>query len=538
MRNRSKRVLWLLNHKTLMPYEVPLLLSLGFEVFTPKVIPEEADFRSGSVTFDYDASLTIPPDALRRLNEFDFYTTEWSADITAIVNRYFGTVYTIPYSIQVREVVRKFEGQVMFRAFGMANTRIYERGLAALFDDWIFAEIYALGDRFWFAQGYEQLAEVEPPLIANRAIFLPVGVPKSFWKTENTWTGIDRRILFACSNCVTNTYYRNVYETFKREFGHLPHVIVGAQDVPVDDPNVLGFVSDEEMTRLYRECAVLYYHSTEMRHVHYSPVEAAISGMPVVYFEQSLLGTLTPEITLGREPSLPYAKRAVERILANEQPYVDELRAQQRKLPFKFSDEYCSPEWMKSMEQSGYRAALESQSQQPVFLRELMRSILKPIAKGLSRLPQGDLPFPPYEMLTNAVDDGTTIADGIDFRKENFPWFVGRVSGLSFNEAFGRWTNGLYVDIKFKSRLPKRFKLTIEGGGYGPNIGKFATVKIGRKKQRFAFHSMNGDEKAVMEFWTRTEQDNIHISIPEPVVPPNDNRRIGLAFKSLRIEKI
>jgi len=205
-----------------MPCEVPLLLSFGFEVFTPKVIPKKADFRSGTVTFDYDASLTIPPDALRRLNESDSYTTEWPTDITAIVNRYFGTVYTIPYSIQVREVVRKFEGQVMFRAFGLENTRTYMSVLTALFDNRIFAEIYALGDRFWFAQGYEQLAEVEPRLIANRAIFLPIGVPESFWKTENAWTGIDRRILFVCPNCVTNPYYRNVYETFKRESAIYP----------------------------------------------------------------------------------------------------------------------------------------------------------------------------------------------------------------------------------------------------------------------------------------------------------------------------
>ena len=53
---------------------------------------------------------------------------------------------------------------------------------------------------------------------------------------------------------------------------------MGAQDVPVDDPKVLGFVSDEEMIRLYRECAVLYYHSTETRRVHYPPIEAAING--------------------------------------------------------------------------------------------------------------------------------------------------------------------------------------------------------------------------------------------------------------------
>lgn len=34
-----RRVLWLLNHTTLRECEVPLLQSMGFEIFTPKRFP-------------------------------------------------------------------------------------------------------------------------------------------------------------------------------------------------------------------------------------------------------------------------------------------------------------------------------------------------------------------------------------------------------------------------------------------------------------------------------------------------------------------
>jgi hypothetical protein len=72
MRTKNKRVLWLLNHKTLMPYEAKLLCDLGFEVFTPKVIPESSSFRSNLVDYRYDASLSLPKRVLDRLNTFNF----------------------------------------------------------------------------------------------------------------------------------------------------------------------------------------------------------------------------------------------------------------------------------------------------------------------------------------------------------------------------------------------------------------------------------------------------------------------------------
>jgi len=258
MFHRNKRILWLLNHKTLMPYEAQLLLNLGFEVFVPKVIPKAVTFRSGAVDFSYDASLTIPKRALLRLNEFNFYEEAWPADIVTIVNRYFGTAFTIPYKKQIPEVLDKFEGQVVFRAFGLDNTLTYKGVLYNMYGYDSLGKIYNLGDRFWFGEGYEQLHECEPPLLAERALFLPIGVPASFFKNANQWNGSIKKILFVCPNVVSNPYYSAVYQQFKNEFGDLPHVIVGAQDVKVNDPSMLGYVTEEDLHQLYLDCAVLY----------------------------------------------------------------------------------------------------------------------------------------------------------------------------------------------------------------------------------------------------------------------------------------
>src|ERR1700735_1159270 len=73
MPTKAKRLLWIVNHKTLLPAEVPIFRDLGYEVFIPKIIPTHASYRSGTVTYDYDLSLTIPRRDLEILNSHAFY---------------------------------------------------------------------------------------------------------------------------------------------------------------------------------------------------------------------------------------------------------------------------------------------------------------------------------------------------------------------------------------------------------------------------------------------------------------------------------
>ena len=278
------RILWLLNHKTLMPFEVPALISLGYEVFVPKVIPKSG-FRSGAISYDYDYSLSIPRADLERLNSFNFYEGEWTPQLERLVNRYFSCVFVMPYGKQVTEAAKKFDGQIVFRAFGLDNNRTYLAVLSEMYGVEVMDLLKWLGDRFWFGEGYTELGEVESDWFKRRAVYLPLGLPDQFFSQQNTWRGGNQKVLFVSPNAVTDQYYAAVYSTFKRDFGDIPHVIVGQQDVPVDDLNMLGYVSTDELNALLQECSALYYHSLERRHVHYSPIEAAIIGLPVVYYK-------------------------------------------------------------------------------------------------------------------------------------------------------------------------------------------------------------------------------------------------------------
>lgn len=539
MRLKHKRVLWLLNHRTLMPYEAKLLVELGYELFTPKVIPKVAAFRSGAIDFSYDTSLTIPPAVLARLNAFNFYDDEWPAEIVRDINRYFSTIFVIPYGKQISEAVKKFEGQVMLRAFGLDNSQTYHNVLQILYGERILDAIAALGKRFWFAGGYDQLVEVEPPLLSERELFLPLGVPDNFWKTANTYSGTEKRILFVCPNCVTNSYYAEVYRNFKEHFGDLPHAIVGTQDVPVDDPHVLGFVTDEELVRLYRDSAVMYYHSNELRHVHYSPIEGAINGMPVVYFADSLLGRMTPEIGLGRCADMAQARAAVERVLSGDADYIAAMRNEQRALAYKFSDEYCRGMWISNMRERGFEDVLKPQATLTLYRQEVARTLLRPWAKGLAALPRRAPPFRlSRDLITTADTDDArseTLADGIDFTLKKYPRFVADITGVSFPEPTGRWSEAATVAISLSVPLPRRFKLEIMGGAYGANVGAPVLVKIGRHKRVFSFDGASTTQVATLEFATLRRASLIELRIPHPTIPPNDNRMVGLMLARIRV---
>lgn len=521
-----------------MEFEIKLLIELGFEVFTPKIIPTSAEFRSGHVDFRYDSTLTLPAGVLKRLNEFNFYENVWPADIVALVNRYFGSAFFIPIGIQIEEVLEKFEGQLLLRCFGLDQPRTYATTLHGMDKGWL-SKVAAAGSRFWFAQGYKELAEVEPPLLADRALFLPIGVPQSFFKTQNTFRGGDSRILFVCPNCVTSPYYADIYKNFKRDFGDFPHIIMGVQDVPVDDPSVLGFVSNDELIRLYQECALLYYHSKEPRHVHYSPVEAVIKGMPVIYYADSLLGRMTTDVVHGRCHTLEEARSCISRILTGDREYIAAVQADQRKLIDHFSYEHCKRIWETNLADSGYLTAISPEKPWAILWREIKRTFLRPFARGLSHLRnKTPLPPPPKYLWRNpsvGMPDGQ-LSDGVDFTGPGYPGFIEGVSGLSIPEPGGRWSTESKIILLFAEPLPKSFQLLIQGGAYRSNLKASIKVRIGRERQIFSFrHEPGNDQVTTLPFSLRKPSRLIEIIVPRPVTPPGDNRRISIALRHIKI---
>jgi glycosyltransferase involved in cell wall biosynthesis len=343
---RERRVAWLLNHTTLRAFEVPLLRSLGYEVYTSKRLPYGNEFLSASVDHGDDAFLTLPADALAVLNRHNFYEQPLTAAVAEAFASHFGTVICACHPTLVATLLEHYRGRIVVRVFGREGDRTYAEYLETGIGPWVRETVEAAGERFRLAPAYESIAPNEPEWLRSRCVTLPLGVPDALLANAGSWTGRDRRVFFVCPRIASHpAYYGRVHADFLRAFGTLPHLVGGHQPVPVRDPNVAGWVDDATWSGWLRELRVMYYHSREPRHLHYHPLEAIAFGMPVVFMRGGLLEELGGGDQPGACATEREAVRKVERVLAGDEALTAAVREAQPRILAALSRERCEREW-------------------------------------------------------------------------------------------------------------------------------------------------------------------------------------------------
>jgi hypothetical protein len=349
--HRPRRVIYIVNHKTLLPAEVPILRSLGYSVFVPKRVPNVPDYRSALVEYGYDVELKIPDEALAVLNLHHFYEREWSPTLTLILNRYFEVLVTSvsAYTAPLFEAVRKFNGGVVARVFGREKPERYTSFFEGSGDTTLLERVEAMGNRFIFGQGFNNLAEIEDVRLCDRARTLTVAVPETIWKRRGSWTGGEQKILLLCPNIRDSSYYGAIYSDLKTTFGTLPHWIFGRQNIPPDDPAVLPYMTDSELLKLYGRAMVLAYPSVEKRHIHYSPIEAMIVGTPVLYRNGGMLDHLAGRRLPGCCDSNEEMREKARRLLSADMKLQGAIQESQEKIFEKFSTDVAQREWAQAL---------------------------------------------------------------------------------------------------------------------------------------------------------------------------------------------
>lgn len=346
---KNKRILWLINHTTLREFEVPLLVSLGYEVYLPKHLPSDEANRSASIDYSYDNALTIPEDELTVLNNHDFYSGIICSQIADIINTRFNTVIFAFFPNLFEQLVKNFQGNLLLRAFGLNGDASYTGIIKQVFPKDFLSRVEAIEDRFWFAQSYPNLSEVETGALKRKALTLPLGLPESFFSHANSWIGNNRNILFVCPRIASSpNYYGLIYHNFKKHLGALPHIIAGAQPLPIDDPAVKGFQSRNQLDEWLRTCKAMFYHSQEPRHLHYHPLEAIAFGMPLIYLRGGILEQLGEKNQPGACVDFKEAKRKLEAVLNDDRNFIQELLFSQTKILQHFQMNTCRKIWMTS----------------------------------------------------------------------------------------------------------------------------------------------------------------------------------------------
>lgn len=341
----EKRVLWLFNHRTLMKSEVPILKELGYEIFIPKICPFDVSI---AVDWNEDKHLTIPEDKLEILNKTDFYNSRIPKFVMEIMNEYFDIVIFGVFPEPFKSLVLYFKGKLVFHPFGISNDSSYSQIILTYCGDWLMRRLEGVGNRFWFAQSYENLSEVECDYFKSRAIYLPIGMRDT--NIEDRWNGEKNKILFICPRIKTNTYYNGIYEQFKKDFNGFKYSIGGIQLINVnEDANVVGYLSDGEYQNFYPSHSCMFYHSQEKRHIHYHPFEAIKCGLPVIFMAGGLLDSLGGKDLPGRCKTIKEARRKCNRIIKGDIKFANRVRESQRILLDAMSYERCSNIWKSNM---------------------------------------------------------------------------------------------------------------------------------------------------------------------------------------------
>ena len=147
------------------------------------------------------------------------------------------------------------------------------------------------------------------------------------------------------------------------------------------------------------------------------------------------------------------------------------------------------------------------------------------------------------DTLLRPLSDGS-MERIIDFKLQNYPDFVAKVSGMSTPEPWGCWTDsyaGPVAKFCFKQALPKKITLEIAAQAFGPNVGLPVKVKVGANEDAFAI--IDGKTTPyILAFETDGTADTLVITAPKPTSPreldPNsvDIRKLGIGLISLKIK--
>lgn len=329
---RQRRILWILNHKTLLPAEVPILESLGFEVFAPASTPSGEEFSSATGRHSKPSTMSAKHHA--KLRRHRFYTDPWPLDLIKIINNKFDLIVTSAIEVPLLQSLKHFNGPIVARVFGREAELTY----AKLFQHYGCSDLIKIAaTRFVLGQAYPNIAAIEEDFLKQRAQTIGCGVPQYIWDKQNTWKRTRDDLLFICPRIASSPYYLEEYQKIKKFFGTTVHTILGAQTGPVDDQSVVGFLRDDEFFSLYGSAAAFVYISAEERHLHYSPIEAMITGMPVLYMQGSMLATIAGTMLPGECSSLDDMRKKSDRLVGSDKGLQESIIAGQSRIlpPFK-----------------------------------------------------------------------------------------------------------------------------------------------------------------------------------------------------------
>ena len=290
-------ILYILNHKILSDFEIPILIKNNFGVYLPKIYNSLSPY--DSINFNnhyiYDYSLNINTNHYNYLNNFDFFNKcdTYNDELMNIINNNFNVIFIALYAniTLIDFLVQKFNGTIYLRFFGR------ERDLS--YSDFFKSHKYLSNTpKLKFIFSYPEIIDFEFNnnnfFHNNNSLYIPLGIPDYFFnKYNNIYNNCNNsnNFVFVCSKINICDYYTQIYNDFNNLLIDFDFIILGRNNININDHRIKNNLNDHEYYTQMANSIAMYYHGKEPRHLHYHPIEAIIIGLPIIFHAESLLST-------------------------------------------------------------------------------------------------------------------------------------------------------------------------------------------------------------------------------------------------------
>lgn len=345
----KNNILYLLNHKTLTDFEVPILINKNFGVYIPKIYDslDSGNSIAFNSIYSYDYSLkNISEDDNNFINQIDFSNQDHINDnkkLMDIINYNFKIIFIslLNYDL-ITYLSENFNGLIYLRFFGLDSDKSYYNLLKNLN---IIPEKLYKNVKYIFS--YQEIIDFEKNkdnfFNDENSYYIPLGVPNSIFDNyENTYNNHTDKFVFVCSKINKCGYYTGIYNNFNNliDKNNFDFIILGKNNEKIQDIDnrIFNNLSDKEYYLHMAKSKAMYYHSKEQRHLHYHPLEAIIIGLPIIFHSENLLSSY-----LTNSPGKCYTDNEVieklNRIKNNDLEFINSIIEYQNLIKNKFKIE-------------------------------------------------------------------------------------------------------------------------------------------------------------------------------------------------------
>jgi hypothetical protein len=324
-----RRIAWLVGDRAINEFEIPLVRSLGFEVYQSPHAPLDRAVHGHRSTDAVEEQTTLPPAERAALDAHDFYEHEMTPNVAAILNRRFDALVCSCHGRAIREIATYFRGRIIIRAtaadrsgFASYGERLHRGGGATLLN--LFREA---SQRLWFAPLDDILPEKEDPFLRSRLIRLPTGIPERTSQKMHSWIRDSDRIL--AFQMESGSKLGGARTALKDLLGDLPAVVAGQRPKAENDGCAAAFLPSNVLERWPWSFGEGISAAGDDGRFPHHPFEAILKGMPTVFLRDAYIDRLGAADLPGACTCLRDVRQKLRRILNGDLQLIELIRASQ-----------------------------------------------------------------------------------------------------------------------------------------------------------------------------------------------------------------